>query len=126
MYLNPAACARVLQNRTAKRCCATQSEPLAYAFAAALNPFTATLSRDLYRFPVFSSSTPLLIAWSIAESVGRSSVPADAESFAAIAVRSFFMMVRTRVVFARFISARTRDCLARLMTDFLRFFTFVA
>jgi hypothetical protein len=44
--------------------------PPAYALAAALNPFTATLSRDLYRFPVFSSSTPLLIARSIAESVG--------------------------------------------------------
>src|SRR5216683_3801429 len=102
--------------------CATNS----YAFAAALNPFTATLSRDLYRFPVFSSSTPLLIARSIADSVGRSRLPADAESFAAIAVRSFFMTVRTRVVLARLISARIRDCLARLMTDFLRFFTFVA
>jgi hypothetical protein len=34
------------------------------------------------------------------------------------------MMVRTRVRFARLISARTWDCFARLMTDFLRFFTF--
>src|SRR5258707_12821100 len=99
MELNPAGCARVLQNRTAKRCHATISEPLAYAFAAALNPFTATLSRDLYRFPVFSSSTPLLIAWSIAESVGRSRVPAEAESFPAFAEPTFFMLLGTRVVF---------------------------
>jgi len=52
------------------------------------------LSRDLVTDSLcFSSRTPLLIAWSIAESVGRSRVPADVESFAAIAVRSFFMML---------------------------------
>src|SRR5712672_3237429 len=43
----------------------------------------------------------------------------------AITVRRRFIMVRTRVRFARLISARTWDCLARLRTEGLRFFTLV-
>src|SRR5260370_35667248 len=62
----------------------------------------------------------------MADSVGWSRVPAVDPSFAAIAVRNRFMIVRTRVRFARLISARTWDCFARFSTDFLRFFTFVA
>src|SRR6266566_3247799 len=62
----------------------------------------------------------------MADSVGWSRVPAVVPSFAAIAVRNRFIIVRTRVRFARLISARTWDCFARFRTDFLRFFTFVA
>jgi hypothetical protein len=36
-----------------------------------------------------------------------------------------FIIVRTRVRLARFTAARSRDCLARFSTDFLRFLTFV-
>src|SRR5579864_8740479 len=61
----------------------------------------------------------------MADSVGCSSVPAVVPSFAAMAVRRRFMMVRTRVRLARLISARTWDCLARLITEGLRFFTLV-
>src|SRR5689334_5501703 len=61
----------------------------------------------------------------MADSVGCSSVPAVAPSFAAMAVRRRFIMVRTRVRLARLTSARTWDCRARLMTEGLRFFTLV-
>jgi hypothetical protein len=48
------------------------------------------------------------------------------ESPAVIAVRMRFMKLRTRVRFARFTSARSRDCAARFKTDFFFFFTLVA
>src|ERR1700676_560805 len=60
----------------------------------------------------------------MADSVGWSRVPAVVPSLAAIAVRRRFMIVRTRVRFARLNSARTWDCFARFRTDFFRFFTF--
>src|ERR1017187_4056814 len=66
------------------------------------------------------------MALSIAESVGWRRSLADFVSFAVMAVRNCFIAERTRVVFARLIAARLRDCLARLITDGLRFFTFVA
>lgn len=76
-----------------------------YAFAA-FTPLNASASLDLYRFPVFSCSTPLLMATSIADSVGCSIVPAAFLSPELIAVRSFLISDRTRVRFDRFTSAR--------------------
>src|SRR6266481_4961216 len=76
-----------------------------YAFAA-FTPLNAKARRDLYRFPVFSCNTPLLMATSIADSVGCSKVPAAPASPALIAVRSRLINVRTRVRLARFTSAR--------------------
>src|SRR5207244_13016797 len=96
-----------------------------YAFAA-FAPLNASARRDLYRFPVFSCSTPLLIATSIADSVGCSKVPAAFASPEPMAEPSFLIHVRTRVRFDRFTSARWRACAARFKTDFFFFFTLVA
>src|ERR1700733_12521949 len=66
------------------------------------------------------------MARSIAAIVGCKRLPAAVASFAVIAVRRRRIMVRTRVRLARLTSARSRDCCARLSTDFFRFLTFVA
>jgi hypothetical protein len=96
-----------------------------YAVFAADIPLNAVWRRDLYRLPVFSLRMPLLMARSIAESVGRSRFPAAVPSPAVSAVRMRFIIVRTRVRLARLTAARSIDCLARLSTDFLRFLTLV-
>jgi hypothetical protein len=80
----------------------------------------------LYRFAVFFSSTPLVTARSIAEIVGDNSLSAVAASPEPTALMKDFIMERTRVRFDLFTAARVIDCAARLSTDFLRFFTFVA
>jgi hypothetical protein len=100
-----------------------------YAFAEAFGARSerhASDRRDLYRFAVFFSSTPLVTARSIAEIVGDSSLFASSAFFAPTAFRSDFIMERTRVRLDRFTAARFMDCAARFSTDFLRFFTFVA
>src|SRR5260370_38614228 len=66
------------------------------------------------------------MAWSIADIVGCSRVPAAVASPAVIAVRRRRIMVRTRVRLARLTSARSRDCAARFKTDFFFFLTLVA
>ena len=86
----------------------------------------ATDNRDLYRFAVFFSSTPLVTARSIAEIVGCSNLSAAAASPVPSAFRNDFIIERTRVRFERFTAARVIDCAVRLSTDFLRFLTLVA
>jgi len=90
------------------------------------SPWHASDSRDLYRFAVFFSSTPFVTARSIAEIVGDSSLLAAAASPEPTALRSDFIMERTRVRFDRFTAARFMDWAARFNTDFFRFLTFVA
>ena len=58
--------------------------------------------------------------------VDESSLPAAAPSPELMAPRSDLIMERTRVRFDRLMAERLIDCAARLSTDFLRFFTFVA
>ncbi len=100
-----------------------------YALAEAFGDPTerqAIDSRDLYRLAVFFSSTPLVTARSIAEIVGDSSLLAAAASPEPTALRKDLIIERTRVRLDRFTAARVIDCAARLSTDFLRFFIFVA
>src|SRR5207253_17102 len=66
------------------------------------------------------------MARSIADIVGWRRLPAAVASPAVMAVRRRRIIVRTRVRLARLMSARSRDCFARLSTDFFRFLTFVA
>src|SRR5204863_6861242 len=66
------------------------------------------------------------MAWSIADIVGWSRLPAAVGSPAVMAVRIRRISVRTRVRLARFTSARSRDCAARFKTDFFFFLTLVA
>src|SRR5215469_7882542 len=65
------------------------------------------------------------MAWSMADIVGWSRLPAAVGSPAVRAVRRRRIMVRTRVRFTRFTSARSRACVARFKTDFFLFFTLV-
>src|SRR5882762_1491822 len=58
--------------------------------------------------------------------VGCRRLPAAVASPAVMAVRRRRISVRTRVRFARFTSARSRDCAARFKTDFFFFLTLVA
>ena len=41
-----------------------------YLATLAVRPLKARVRRDLYRLPVFSCRTPLVMAWSIADIVG--------------------------------------------------------
>jgi hypothetical protein len=58
--------------------------------------------------------------------VVESSFPATAASPVLMALRSVLITERTRVRLDRLTAARLIDWAARLSTDFLRFFTFVA
>ena len=81
----------------------------ACAVGAAPIELQAIDKRDLYRFAVFRSRTPLATARSIAEIVGWSNFLAAAGSPERIALRIDLITDRTRVRFERFTAARLID-----------------
>jgi hypothetical protein len=92
-----------------------------YAFFFAFKAFKAKVSRDLYRFAVFSVKVLLRIALSKSEKVAEASFSAVAVSPAVKAARIRRMDVRTRVRFMRLIVARAADCRIFFNTDFVFF-----